>query len=332
MFNTESLYLLLIGRPPTIVLMVVLSSTIRSYRHGAVGCEVTAAPDKGLEWYKAEYDNVMLKMRNFSQDPKIHLKFSEDCGLSAVNPSSQIIHGMDAPAGAWPWHVVVYGETGSRCGGSLISNRWVLTAAHCYKAGVSYQVVANLTDGNVLINRNLKAAVWIDVEEFYVHEDYTNIPTFFNDIALIRLASDVTFSKAVRPICLPRESMQGQKDCFAIGWGTTIDQTPYQFPTHLKQVKAKVMNQRLCHFIYSITSFGMDDKSFCLDVDTGLGVCSGDSGGSLSCKIGDRFYVAGVVSSAIKCDGQVFPVIFQSVFPHLSWIKKTIQNNTPLGI
>uniref|UniRef100_A0A3Q4FXT1 Peptidase S1 domain-containing protein n=1 Tax=Neolamprologus brichardi TaxID=32507 RepID=A0A3Q4FXT1_NEOBR len=53
------------------------------------------------------------------------------CGLSAYSPFNLIVGGQDAPPGSWPWQVALSIFGSLTCGGSLITDQWVLTAAHC---------------------------------------------------------------------------------------------------------------------------------------------------------------------------------------------------------
>ncbi|CAF3745911.1 unnamed protein product [Rotaria sp. Silwood1] len=125
------------------------------------------------------------------------------CGRQTIHPSNQrIVGGVEAIAHSWPW-IVSLQSRDHFCGGTLIDNRHVLTAAHCISS-TNFRVIAGLhrrTDVNGPRSQNRR------VLRVFVHEQY-NSRTEANDIALVRLAQPVQFNNYVSAICLPGPNPQ----------------------------------------------------------------------------------------------------------------------------
>lgn len=106
------------------------------------------------------------------------------------------------------------------CGGSLITSRHILTAAHC---AVNDELVS-VRLGEHEIGNDEDGAIPLDlsVESVQIHAEY-NARTYDNDIAILKLNESVAFSKAIRPICLPsfkvEEGQFTDKQPFVAGWG-----------------------------------------------------------------------------------------------------------------
>uniref|UniRef100_A0A670ZMC1 Peptidase S1 domain-containing protein n=1 Tax=Pseudonaja textilis TaxID=8673 RepID=A0A670ZMC1_PSETE len=155
------------------------------------------------------------------------------CGKRPLAPKHgrnvRIVGGVDAMPGMWPWLVSIQipSSHGPRhsCGGSLLAEHWVLTAAHCFKTKKSslhlWRIVVGATDLS-----KLPDDVQIHtVSKVVLHQDYNPL-TEENDIALIELDSPVTFNDYVQPACLPRVTMGSETNftsCFATGWGITSE-------------------------------------------------------------------------------------------------------------
>merc|ERR1719309_1850155 len=136
-----------------------------------------------------------------------------------------IIGGNDVKEpGTWPWQASL--QPGGRyhsCGASLISKRWVLTAAHCVGSSASsYKIVLGLHDKDT--KRQGQPRTY-SVSRIIKHSRYNgNANGFPNDIALIYLSSSAsTSSKYVSTITLPskNENFAGNRNCYITGWGAT---------------------------------------------------------------------------------------------------------------
>jgi len=143
---------------------------------------------------------------------------SESCGVAPIQPFDipiRIVGGIEAKPNSWPWQVFLFTQESS-CGGSLINNEWVLTAAHCVESNASNFKVRVLLGGHNLSVREIGSIV-LDVSRIIIHEFYdTN--ELFNDIALLKLSRPVQFSDKIRPICLATTSPKPFQHAIATGW------------------------------------------------------------------------------------------------------------------
>lgn len=134
-----------------------------------------------------------------------------------------VVGGVDAKPAEFPHMAAIgypnlNGEFSFSCGGSLISERFVLTAAHCSKADRVAPTIIRLGDLNLKVKERGLDEVDIQIEKFLSHEGY-NSETRENDIALIKMKQPATFTKSVRPACLQQTDLIAKSRAVAIGWG-----------------------------------------------------------------------------------------------------------------
>ncbi|XP_073799290.1 chymotrypsin-like protease CTRL-1 isoform X2 [Danio rerio] len=212
------------------------------------------------------------------------------CGRPNPQLNPRIVGGLNSTEGAWPWMVSLRYYGNHICGGSLINNEWVLTAAHC----------VNLTRSNMLVYLGKWRRYAADVNEItrtvsniIPHPSY-NSTTYDNDIALLQLSSTVHYSDYIKPVCLADEQSNfppGTRS-WATGWGrigvsgkggirgrTTVS-VPLPPPGILQEVKLKVYSNADCN---SICHGRINPNMICAGTRSGgKATFSGDSGGPLS--------------------------------------------------
>uniref|UniRef100_A0A182NJN8 Peptidase S1 domain-containing protein n=1 Tax=Anopheles dirus TaxID=7168 RepID=A0A182NJN8_9DIPT len=266
-----------------------------------------------------------------------HLSLPLSCGVRRLSPMGLVTNGIKAEPGDWPWHVALFAR-GARstaeykCGGSIISENFVLSAAHCFsntdpdryflKAGVHN--LYNESDPNM---------VKYNLFEIILHSKYVK-RTFTNDIALMRPDRTISFtSNAVSPICVFRSAQQTAIDVLkqsgiAVGFGFNEN---HKISETLQQASMVVIEKQQCiaRLPAHISYLPQDKGKICaIGSTTGANVCSGDSGGGLYFAKDQVWYLRGVVSAAARmeldtgdytCDAAL-PATYTDVAHYTKWI------------
>jgi len=226
---------------------------------------------------------------------------------------SRITNGSPASSGQFPWQVALYLSVSGGtvfCGGSLISQNWVLTAAHCAQGvtGVTgYFGVISLT---VTTGRETRTA-----SRAIVHASYSS-STLANDVALLQLNSALTLSNTIRTISLATSALSSGVDVTVSGWGVTSDNSGTISNT-LNYVSLSSIANSQCSSYYGSLHEGI----VCVLGGSGQSTCSGDSGGPLITGSGTNAVQVGVVSfvSAQGCTRN-YPSGYGRVAYYRSWI------------
>ncbi|XP_054860915.1 transmembrane protease serine 9 isoform X3 [Amphiprion ocellaris] len=248
------------------------------------------------------------------------------CGLARLN--TRIVGGQTAPEGFWPWQVSVNTILGSQfCGGSLINNQWVLSAAHCFTRTTASNVQVFL--GRQSQQGSNPNEVSRTVTQIIIHPNY-NPSTFDNDIALLRLSSTVTFTDFIVPVCLAASdsTFHAGINTWVTGWGTIASGVSNPFPQNLMEVQVPTVGNRQCNCNYGVGQ--ITDNMLCAGLpEGGRDSCQGDSGGPLVIKQGDRWILSGVVSFGRGCALANFPGVYARVSRFQTWINEQIISNQP---
>ncbi|XP_013117007.2 serine protease 1 [Stomoxys calcitrans] len=197
--------------------------------------------------------------------------------IVAGAPEGRITNGQQAAPGQFPYQVGLSLQTNAGsfwCGGSLIGNTWILTAAHCTDG--AFRVTAYL--GSTV--RTVASVVHsVDASNIYQHSGY-NAYYLSNDISLIRILA-VAYSNLINIARLPAissaYSTYAGDYAIASGWGRTADTG--SVANNLNYARFEVITNAACNNYY-IAGF-VNSGTLCISTPNGKSTCQGDSGGPL---------------------------------------------------
>lgn len=301
-------------------------------------------------WYCDEPDRIENQIdigsnRNWIES---HFKSSVEsgCGRRVVSHTALITRGTNTLRGDWPWHAAIFIKNTSGkqrsyiCGGSLISPSIILTAGHCTvtlggkRPADSFSILL----GKHALSSDEPGSQTVSISEVIVHENF-DLPSLLNDIALLKLATKVTYSEYVQPGCLWDEIDKDKESVVnrvgtVIGWGFTEEGN---LSDVMKSAVIPIVEDIVCY--QSNTNFYsrfVHNKTFCAGNPRGNGtnVCNGDSGGSflLPNTQPDQkvtWFIRGIVSVAVPksgltvCDPDYY-VVYTDVAQYKDWINSKI--------
>merc|ERR1712020_573372 len=198
------------------------------------------------------------------------------CGIEGpAIKEGRIVGGVEATEHAWPWQVALFIDDAWFCGGSIISENYVLTAAHCADGASYFDIMAGAHNVRAASEPNR-----VEVTSFngWTHPQWDD-STLANDIALIELPSPMSFNDYIKPSCLPTagDTADPKETVTCKGWGKPSDSAGGISPVLRCVDDIPVMSNAECNAVYGIVGDGI----VCIDTTGGRGTCNGDSGGPL---------------------------------------------------
>lgn len=248
---------------------------------------------------------------------------------------TRIVGGTQSGPSDWPWMVLLSSSTSTAnffCGASLVSEQWVLTAAHC----VDGRNIAGIHAFVGLHDKSAPTDPSIAITKIIIHPDYDS-NTSDNDLALLKLES----ASSITPLNIINSAavivLEGQvddldnyaDDVYAIGWGDTEDPELTAYPNILRDVFMPYVSNTVCN---SSLEGQVTDNMMCAGLALGgVDSCQGDSGGPLvfTDDGGSSWYQAGIVSWGVGCADAGNYGVYTRVEEYIDWIQRAVNGVTP---
>uniref|UniRef100_A0A2K5BV60 Chymotrypsin like n=1 Tax=Aotus nancymaae TaxID=37293 RepID=A0A2K5BV60_AOTNA len=245
------------------------------------------------------------------------------CGIPAIKLalsfSQRIVNGENAVPGSWPWQVSLQDSSGFHfCGSSLISQSWVVTAAHCNVSPGCHFVVLGEYDSS-----NAEPLQVLSISRAITHPSW-NPTTINNGVTLLKLTSPAQYTTRISPVCLAslNEALTEGLTCVTTGWGR-LSGVGNVTPAHLQQVALPLVTVNQCR---QYCGSHITDSMICTG-GTGASSCQGDSGGPLVCQKGNAWVLIGIVSWGTKDCNVRAPAMYTRVSKFSTWINQVITYN-----
>ncbi|OTF72813.1 Group 3 mite allergen-like protein (serine protease) [Euroglyphus maynei] len=219
------------------------------------------------------------------------------------SPNATIVGGQKAKAGECPYQISLQSSS-HFCGGTILDEYWILTAAHCVNG------LKHASGGEKL-----------SVAQIYQHEKYDSW-TIDNDIALIKLQSPMTLDqKNAKSVQLPSQGSDvkvGDKVRVS-GWGY-LKEGSYSLPSDMYRVDIDIVAREQCNKLYEDAGATITDNMICGGnvADGGVDSCQGDSGGPVVDVASNQ--IVGIVSWGYGCARKGYPGVYTRVGSFIDWI------------
>lgn len=323
-----------------------------------------------MDYYDSNYEKIFgPAISKHAKDIYKNYRPSKECGVRHDSPkqlarvSSGYLHERGFTSfGEFPWHVALLvkervfrrlhhrrprEDVRYKCGGTVISEKYIITAAHCVFGERLNRLKVHLGEWNLDGSTGeLFPAIERGIAKVHIHTEF-NPSTYMHDIAILRMNKPVDFTKTphINPVCLSPAEF-GHKKCYVVGWGDDVYKP--NFGSNILRAASVVFESDIdvCRAKF-FTSFntGILDPSFNLDEDYqkcvlgqyGVGACVGDGGGAVVCpltneeksvdcddyKCADQhFFMAGIISfGSPNCGEDESVTVITNIEENLNWIK-----------
>ncbi|KAG8041997.1 hypothetical protein G9C98_007305, partial [Cotesia typhae] len=232
------------------------------------------------------------------------------------NFHARIINGSDVQAGEIPYQVslqYVFIANFHFCGGSVLNEKYVITAAHCVESKSAEQIKV------IAATTNLKKPNSTHfVAEITVHEKYNSSDSWKNDIALIKIKGRFEISAVLKfvPLPIPNQDIPAESVAVISGWGTL--QEGGKTPVVLQKTEVFIASQSYCKQVHTDAGSNIHETHICAyDPVHETGPCNGDSGGPLM--VDNK--LVGLASWVRGCASTMYPTVYTRVPSFLDWIE-----------
>lgn len=263
----------------------------------------------------------------------------------------KIVGGQEAKPHSWPWIVRLefaatdeyaqkHGLDSWTCGGTIIDEKTILTAAHCIEDSANVTWIAGDHDKIEHEESQQINIAYTNNGNIHMHPDYDTV-TVEHDLAIIKLRGPLQLNDKVDFACLPKpeQKVSLKTKCWAAGWGA-LKENALTDPNRLQEVDLTVISDDMCNQSGYVTfyqtwseDYFYEDSSLCAGVfdnkdefiTGGKDACQGDSGGPLLCAINGEPVLIGVTSWGTGCARPNYPGVWAEVSEHMEWIMQHVE-------
>uniref|UniRef100_A0A8C2F9W0 Peptidase S1 domain-containing protein n=1 Tax=Cyprinus carpio TaxID=7962 RepID=A0A8C2F9W0_CYPCA len=222
------------------------------------------------------------------------------CGQAPLN--TRIVGGVNAPEGSWPWQVSLHTSGRHFCGGSLINNEWVLTAAHC------------LPGFHLVLQFQIFFLVFTKCKKYHIKwEELITLLYYY-----------------IRPVCLAAQNSAfiSGTSSWITGWGDVQAGESLPAPGILQETMVPVVDNVRCNAL--LGSGSVTSNMMCAGLTQGgKDTCQGDSGGPMVSRQCTVWVQSGITSWGYGCADPNSPGVYTRVSRYQSWITSRIGQNLP---
>ncbi|XP_061539585.1 coagulation factor X [Phycodurus eques] len=259
---------------------------------------------------------------NITSEQMAHDYVEEEEHYSDVAGKTRIVNGENCPPGDCPWQALLLDENDlGFCGGTILNEYIILTAAHCMNHTSFISV--RLGEFDLLAEEGTEATHYL--ETALTHKLYRP-DTFHNDIALLKLATPIKFSRFILPACLPEPDfaervLMKQQDGMVSGFGRLGENMPTS--KILQRLSVPYVPQQTCK---ESSSFRISAHMFCAGYDKkAMDSCRGDSGGPHFTSYKNTNFITGIVSWGEGCAKEGKYGVYTQVSKFTKWIRSAIK-------
>ncbi|XP_019967813.1 coagulation factor VII [Paralichthys olivaceus] len=294
-------------------------STSSNCRYGNGGCEhfCREIPDRSYVCFCAP--GYKLAQDNSTCLPEDDVP----CGRPLSHFGPRVVRGKVCPKGECPWQALLTENNDYICGAIVLSDQWILTAAHCIwrKPSAIFHVIVGEHDRE----QDEKTEQRRRVVKVFIHQGY-NQSSSDSDLALLKLYHPVKLGVYVVPICLPARNssfirtMATVRHSTVSGWGRMA-----QFGLPARVLQRLVLPRVPLHECRLHTKLNITRNMLCAGFRTGrYDACEGDSGGPLVTRYKKTWFLTGVVSWGKGCAKENLYGVYAKVSNFLDWIENVM--------
>jgi len=251
---------------------------------------------------------------------------------------AKIVNGDPVKPGAYPWQVGLRVRSRNArdsvhwCGASIISEYFILSAAHCLEDFPKGLYVLRVGDYNTETDDPEEEE--FTIERLFLHETFGSEVHLNNDIALIRVKAKngrgIRFGSYVQPLCIPPATVKyiPGTNCSISGWGSS-GQPGSAYAIKLQSATVPLLADDMCKAPHVYGADRIKSGMFCAGyLEGGVDACQGDSGGGLVCLTDGRPTLMGITSWGFGCGRPNRPGVYTKLVHYLPWIHSKLSENS----